>query len=273
VARESAKTKRKREFDRAIAEALATLDEIHALPSDDPPPSAPNVAALVRRELARERAEAERAEEASFRCPVGGGCWRCGIAACYTFDERGERIPGWVVDGDRASCQWCENDVETFGRVGDTEDDQRVRQAARLLGVGLPLRAVGDARSFRACKVWFNEHDAEPVFREVDRFSHIDLTELRRQWDVIAEGRDVPEPEPEILTGRPPCPECACTEGLAVGHYVNEHTGQIEPMAVYCLDCWVAWILQSGSRMPEWWMRRRAGNLPGWARQFEQVPA
>jgi hypothetical protein len=196
--------RRKRQFDKAIAEARGTLDEIHAMTAAVPRSSAvtdaPNVAALVAREVERqrraERVAVEAAEVERWRCPdARGGCWTCGLAFCRLLDDS----PGWTVTTSGAECVECWNERMIFDRVGDIEDDRRVRTIAHLLGeVGLPLRAVADPHAFRVVRVWFKEFpSAEPVLDDADRWAHVDRQALRAQWDAIASSDGTPVPAPQ----------------------------------------------------------------------------
>jgi hypothetical protein len=270
---------------------------------------APDVAALVRAEVEqqrhRDRRAAEAAEVESFRCPVGRGCWRCGLGYCNTRRWRSadvggaqgvigdpELVPGWTITPQGAECLFCTSDPAIAPRAGDTADDVRVRVIAALLDLpGVPMRALGDPGAFASCRLWFIEHpDAEPAVDVDDRWRHVNLDTLRRSWDAIAEGRDEAVPDPPIMTDDP-CPSCGCTERFVIRHaeMPREGTGRdgrlttedwdnthFVPIAGDCVDCSIAWRAQASGYVPSWWIERRGRELPGWAKQFtdtERVPA
>jgi hypothetical protein len=241
VARESAKTKRKREFDQAIAEARATLDEIHALPSADPPTPAPkvgnalptsDVAAIVAAELDR-RAAAERdaataADAARYRCPTGG-CWRCGVSEMqYTTGEPAD----WFPDGDgRHLCPPCKQ--ISVDRPFLDDDERRLLDITMLLGLSnatsatWPMRPASDFN--RIPGVLFAEIDAEP---SLVPWAHVNVEALREAYEAVVRSSTWPKPLESWPTRKgPECPTCGnddylVTDGMPVSHWPIEGAEQ-----------------------------------------------
>jgi hypothetical protein len=260
-----------------IARLAESLDVADPRPASPEP--APSVEQVVARELARvrqvERQMVEQAELDRRRCPVGRGCWRCGVLYSDTDDPQ-----PWDVTAEGAACVWCHNDGVLLDRYGDTDDDRRVRTIARLLGeTGLPMRAVSDPHAFAGIGLWFSEHpDAAPSVGEEQRWSHLDRAELRAQWNAIASGDGVGLPEvPEIEEGRTACKECGCREWFpaqeSTTRFEDGHAEYRIMAPARCVDCSVLWIAHVTGRVPEWWVERRGKRTPDWAKQLMEVSA
>jgi hypothetical protein len=268
---------RKAELDALAAEALA---------SDDPRPPAPTVEQLVAREVERQRrAEAEAAElaeSARYAHPAGSGCAWCGRAFAVLATETGP-VPDWHQAPGGTICGHCVDvSDEAHGIVGEA----KVTVARRLLGVPIPLRAMGDSAAFETLTLFFAEHEgAEPSWP--DGWQHVDLEALRVQWDTLAASDGSPPPdEPAIETFRgQPCETCrgverfvrrASSRDIVVpppgARYSDD--GEDVVMPGECVDCVVAWMAQASGSLPGWWIERRGKRLPSWAKPLvEAVPA
>jgi hypothetical protein len=162
----------------------------------------------------RERQAAEAAALARLTHPTGGGCAWCGISWSNTDHPK----PWTSLDG-QLLCLGCWNEHCINDPLTDSSDDRRVRRVAALLGLdGLPLLAVGNSSAFAGVRVWFDQHpDAVPVSDHADRWRHVDVDQLRAEWDRVNRGYhgqflgpSVAGPElplPPTRRGKK-CPEC-----------------------------------------------------------------
>lgn len=119
---------------------MARLRALHA--RVHPPAVADDVAALVRRELARERAEVEaqrrEADEARYR---GGPCWVCGCTSAEAVDVLATGMsaprPDWVTSSRGPECGTC----HSWRGVVGTDDELLDKVASIFVNHGLSALA------------------------------------------------------------------------------------------------------------------------------------
>jgi hypothetical protein len=208
--RQRAGNKRATEFERIVAGAQADLDAIAAMhrrpaPATSPPSDVAALAGLVAAELDRREAERARADaDASYdrgRAPNGEPCTACGIESCLVNDT-----PGWRTDPEPSHGYWCEACWRDLHRDTQTIADYRINAITQRLGCTIPLRAMGDPTAFAGVRVFWREFPgAPPAVRPEQRWQHVDLDSLRRQWEAVANPRVAP---PDIPRRTTPCPRC-----------------------------------------------------------------
>ena len=197
--------------DLAVAAAASRWVRAHEAAVDaSAAPLAPtlDLDALVERAMDRREAERRQAEaDARYdkgRSPSGEPCAACGVESALLVGAHGETA-AWRTPPDNIGW-WCEQCWQELHTAMATAADCRVSAIRQRLNCSIPLRALGDPGAFSNVRVYWREFPgASPATHPDARWSHVNIDELRRQWEAVA------HPHAEPPEWKPPtaaCPRC-----------------------------------------------------------------
>lgn len=84
------------------------LQALHDVVHPTAPAPGPDLSALVRAELERQRADEELGRaDAERRRFAGGPCRFCGVTEAIAVDENGVDMPDWTTTARGVACGWC----------------------------------------------------------------------------------------------------------------------------------------------------------------------
>lgn len=150
-------------------------------------------------------------------------------------------------------CAWCVDEI--LDRATMT-GEHKARAARLLLGAPISMRELGDPRAFDRLTIWFADHDAAPVHVPDDRWRHVDGERLAREYDDIANGRDVPVPEPDTQRRGKRCGDCGTDRWLIERRArerlpgVPESEWITDEFVVGCCRCTLNWYRSAGVEVP-----------------------
>jgi hypothetical protein len=159
--------------------------EVQRLIAEADQPAPVDVEAAVRRVIAEQEAErAERRRQAHYdagRSPSRTPCSHCGIESIEVASGQ-----PWHIDPAGGHyCALC--DRRFYGAPGFMDADRRLSLIVEKLGVGVPIRVLDNPQLVAGIPVWHREFPgAPPATTYPERFSHIDVEQLRARWEAIA---------------------------------------------------------------------------------------